>query len=196
MAGTQSGFQDAHPDPWFVFQSIGPNPNPTASTSTNTITDTNTTTNTIVPPDVSTTVTETTSTTTTTNTTDTTTTTSTETDVTTVAAPTATAYAQCGTNNVVGLIGGLSIISVYGYVGASQMASSSAAACCAACTILGNTCTNFFYYDGQCYLVNGPATCSANTKYTLYSQITPGQGAELYVIGNGACGLTDISRVD
>ena len=163
----------------------------TASTATNTITDTTTTTSTIVPADVSTTVTDSTSTTVTTTTTETTTTTSTETDTSTVAAPTATSYAQCESNNVVAHLGPDSFISFFGAAGYSSSTASSALECCQACALAGDVCTNFGFVGDACYFATGPATCSGNEGYTVVTNSRDNGGLLGYTIGNGNCGLTD-----
>ncbi|CAG7558081.1 unnamed protein product [Fusarium equiseti] len=133
--------------------------------------------------------------------TETTTTISTQTDSTTLTetqtsvAPTATVYAACASNNIIGAANGNhGIVAItYNDGGSSnQVAGSSARTaydCCVACQTTTNCIwTEFFPPGNSCTLVIAP-TCSPestfSTGYKTGSSRNPGSG---FIVSNGPCG--------
>ncbi|THY31589.1 hypothetical protein D6C99_10460 [Aureobasidium pullulans] len=153
---------------------------------TSSTTTTTTVTSTISLIDASTTTTETDTSTTTTTITVTPSTTTTTTTTITVLQPTATVFAQCAANNLIGSVNGAGF---YG-AGADNYATADAPSATDCCNICANTasCEGFAYY-GTCYILyaSNDGCFPGQSRAVFYAGggIGPGDG---YVIGNGQCG--------
>jgi len=165
----------------------------TAATPTNIVyasPSTISTTTTIVPPHMSVTTVYVYTAISSTTTTGTSTTTVTSTNTNTILAPTATFYAACDTNNIIGTAGGGQTISDYGvyYTGDDpQVTANSAYDCCVQCQT-ASKCTFSAYYPSynQCYLHGMDiSVCDGSVSAATY-EVNTGGTPRFY--SDGACG--------